>query len=74
MFYGNASVQANEVISRNIYLPDPVVTNKFRLIVRKGAESAVIKMDVIGMPPDKKYNADPMLTSQLYQECKNYNY
>ena len=54
MFYGTASVQANEVISRDIYLPDPVVTNKFRLIVRKGAESVVIKMDVIGMPPDKK--------------------
>ena len=70
MFYGNASVQANEVIQRDIYLPDPVVTNKFRLSVRKGAESVVIKMDVIGMPPYKKYNADPMLTPQLYQECK----
>ena len=70
MFYGNASDQAKEVISRDIYFPDPVVTNKFRLIVQKGAESVVMKMDVIGMPPDKKYNADPMLTPQLYQECK----
>ena len=70
MFYGNASEQPTEVISRDIYLPNPVVTNKFRLIVRKGVESVVVKMDVIGMPPDKKYDADPMLTPQLYEEGK----
>ena len=68
MFFGNASDQTNELISRDIYFSTPVVTNKFKLIVGKAPDSIVFQLDVIGMPPDKKYEADPVLTPQAYEE------
>ena len=68
MFYGNATDQENEVITRNIFLSQPVVTNKFRLIIKKAPDTVVFKLDVIGMSPDRKYDADPVLTQQLFEE------
>ena len=74
MFYGNASDQEDEKITRNILLPQPVVTDKFKLIVDNGPDSVVFKMDVIGMPPDKKYEVDPILTPQLFEEGNCFNF
>ena len=68
MFYGNATDQSNELITRNIYLSQPVVTNKFRLIIKNAPDTVVFKLDVIGMSPDRKYDADPILTPQLFEE------
>ena len=70
LFYGDAAVQRKEVITREIYLSQPVVTNRFRVVVRKAADIVVFKLDVIGMPPDKKYDTDPVLKPQTFQECK----
>ena len=68
MFLGNASEQPTELISRDIFISQPVVTNKLKLTVKKGSDSVVVKLDVIGMPPDKKKDADPVLEPQLYEE------
>ena len=68
MFFGNAGDQENELITRRIILSQPVVTNKFKLIIRKAADTVVFKLDVIGMPPDKKYDADPVLSPLSYEE------
>ena len=69
MFFGNADDQST-VITRTIMLSQPVVTNKFKLIIRKAADTVVFKLDVIGMPPNKKYDADPVLTPLPYEEGK----
>ena len=68
MFFGDANDQTNELITRKIILSQPVVTNKFKLILLKAADTVVFKLDVIGMPPDKKYDADPVLTPLPYEE------
>ena len=36
-----------------------------------GDSPLVMKLDIIGMDPDKKYNTDPMLTPKMYKkrEC-----
>ena len=70
MFFGNANDQEDELITRKILLSQPVVTNKFKLIIRKASDTVVFKLDVIGMPPDKKYDADPVLTPLPYEEGK----
>ena len=74
MFYGNASDQEDEKITRNILIPQPVVTDKFKLTVDNGPDSVVFKMDVIGMPPNKKYEVDPILTPQLFEEGNCFNF
>ena len=68
MFYGNATDQEDEKITRNIFLSQPVVTDKFRMIIRRAPETVVFKLDVIGMSPDKRYDTDPILTSELFEE------
>ena len=68
MFFGNANDQANELIERDIVLSQPVATNKFKLIVQKDPDTVVFKLDVIGMPPYKKYDADPVLTPLAYED------
>ena len=68
MFYGNATDQENEAITRNIFLSQPVVTNKIRLMVEKAPDTVVFKLDVIGMSPARKSDADPVLTQQLFEE------
>ena len=70
MFFGNADDQENALIARTILLSQPVVTNKFKLIIRKAADTVVFKLDVIGMPPNKKYDADPVLSPLSYEEGK----
>ena len=68
MFFGEAKDQADELITRDILFSQPVVTNKFKLIVNEASPSVAIKMDVIGMPPDKKYDADPVLDPISYED------
>ena len=68
MFFGEAKDQADELITRDILFSQPVVTNKFKLIVNEASPSVAIKMDVIGMPPDKKYEADPVLDPISYED------
>ena len=68
MFFGEAKDQADELITRDILFSQPVVTNKFNLIVDEASPSVAIKMDVIGMPPDKKYEADPVLDPISYED------
>ena len=68
LFYGNATDQEDEKITRNIFLSQPVVTDKFRMIIRRAPETVVFKLDVIGMSPDKRYDTDPILTSELFEE------
>ena len=68
MFFGEAKDQADELITRDILFSQPVVTNKFKLIVDEASPSVAIKMDVIGMPPDKKYEADPVLDPISYED------
>ena len=72
MFYGNATDQEDEKITRNIFLSQPVVTDKFRMIIRSSPETAVFKFDVIGMSPNKRYDTDPILTPQLFEEGKHF--
>ena len=67
----NIDNTSSAVISRNIYLPFPVVTDLIRLDVRSGAIPLVMKLDVIGMDPNKKYSTDPMLTPVAYKDCKS---
>ena len=68
MFFGEAKDQADELITRDILFSQPVVTNKFKLIVDEASPSVAIKMDVIGMPPNKKYDADPVLDPISYED------
>ena len=72
MFYGNATDQEDEKITRNIFLSQPVVTDKFRMIIRSAPETVVFKFDVIGMSPNKRYDTDPILTPQLFEEGKHF--
>ena len=71
MFFGEANDQDDELITRDIFLSQPVVTNKLKLIIRTAPDSVVFKMDLIGMPPDKKYAADPVLTPLPYEDGMN---
>ena len=68
MFFGNASEQSDDLITRNIFFAQPVVTNRFKIIVYQAASSVVFKMDLIGMAPDQKYRADPVLDSNSYED------
>ena len=68
MFFGDVRDQKDELITREILLSQPVVTNKLKLIIRNAPDSVVFKMDLIGMPPDKKYAADPVLTPLPYED------
>ena len=72
LFYGNATDQEDEKITRNIFLSQPVVTDKFRMIIRSAPETVVFKFDVIGMSPNKRYDTDPILTPQLFEEGKHF--
>ena len=72
LFYGNATDQEDEKITRNIFLSQPVVTDKFRMIIRSAPETAVFKFDVIGMSPNKRYDNDPILSPQLFEEGKHF--
>ena len=72
MFYGNASEQMGDRISRDIMFPQPVVTDNFQLIVKKAAPSVLMKIDLIGMPPGKKYEADPVLEPKPYEDGTGY--
>ena len=38
------------------------------MIIRKANNPVVFKLDVLGMPPEKKYEADEVLTTRLYEE------
>jgi len=46
------------------------VTDLIQLIVQTGATPTVLKMELIGMDPSKKYATDPMLSPQLYKDCE----
>ena len=70
----NIDALSSAVLSRIIYLPFPVVADLIILTVSEGANSIVMKLDVIGMDPDKKYSMDPMLTPMLFKECKLINF
>ena len=71
IFFGNATDQDDNITNREILFPQPIVTNKFKLIFKKAATSVVIKMDLLGMPPDKKYESDPVLDPIAYEDCKS---
>ena len=63
---------SSAVISRKIFFPVPVVTDRFVVTVVSGPIPLVFKMDIIGMDPDKKYATDPIFTPRMYQDCKLY--
>ncbi len=46
------------------------MTDLIQLIVQTGATPTVLKMELIGMDPSKKYATDPMLSPQLYKDCE----
>ena len=58
------------MISRNVYLPFPVVTDHFILTVNNGTTPILFMMDVIGSDPVTKYSVDPMLSPAIYKDCK----
>ena len=70
----NIDALSSAVLSRIIYLPFPVVADLIILTVNEGANSIVMKLDVIGMDSDKKYSMDPMLTPMVFKECKLINF
>ena len=47
-----------------------MVADLILLTVQAGALPLVLKLDIIGMDPDKKYATDPMLSPLLYRDCK----
>lgn len=61
---------SSTVIKRNILFTYPVATDNFIITVESGATPLVFKFDIIGMDPDKKYLADPMLTPKTYSDRK----
>ena len=69
--YGPVSDPASStMISRNVYLPFPVVTDRFILTVNNGSTPILFMMDVIGSDPAAKYSTDPMLSPAIYKDCK----
>ena len=62
-----ASSALSTVISRRFLFPHPVATDKFTLTVLEGDEPLVFKMDLLGMPPEKKYAVDPILDPIKYK-------
>ena len=58
------------VITRKLFLPVPVATDKLQLSVESGATPLVFNLDIIGMDPDKKYGADPMLSPMMYSDSE----
>ncbi len=72
--YGSVSdPTSSTIISRNVYLPFPVVTDRFVLTVNNGSTPIVFMMDVIGADPATKYSTDPMLTPAIYKDCEFWN-
>ena len=47
-----------------------MVADLILLTVQAGAVPLALKLDIIGMDPDKKYATDPMLSPLLYRDCK----
>ena len=47
------------IIARNIIFPNPVKTDRIRINVVEGQIPVVLKMDVLGSPPDISYLTDP---------------
>ena len=68
MFFGNASDQADDLITRDIIFAQPVVTTEFMIIVKESCKAVVLKIDVIGMSPEKKYDTDPVLNPAPYED------
>ena len=73
MKLGKFDNTSSAVISRKIFFPVPVVTDRFVVTVVSGPIPLVFKMDIIGMDPDKKYATDPIFTPRMYQDCKLYS-
>ena len=73
MFYVKHSpldATSNAILSRDIYLPNPIVTDQFTLTILESMDPTVFKMDIIGLTSDKKYNLDPVLSPNTYTDCK----
>jgi hypothetical protein len=70
MKYNNLNPLSAAILSRNIYFPSPVVTDRLLLYVESGATPLVLKMDILGLDGDKKYAADPILSPNIYTDCE----
>jgi hypothetical protein len=68
--YSPLDAKSASILSRDIYLPKPVVTDQLIMTVVSSMDTTVFKMDIIGLPPDKKYTLDPMLSPNTYTDCK----
>ena len=72
--HGDIDMSTSQVIKQTIRLSEPIVTNKIKLNIVKGGKDGkapiVFKMNVLGMPPDKKYKADSMLDEATFNNCK----
>ena len=66
----NSTAMPVRVIDQKIRLHEPIVTNKLKLTVVKSAKPMVFKIQLLGMPADKKYQADPMLDKKTFHNCK----
>ena len=66
----NSTAMPVRVIDQKIRLHEPIVTNKLKLTVVKSAKPMVFKIQLLGTPADKKYQADPMLDKKTFHNCK----
>ena len=66
----NSTAMPVRIIDQKIRLHEPIVTNKLKLTVVKSAKPMVFKIQLLGMPADKKYQADPMLDKKTFHNCK----
>lgn len=70
MKYNVLNPTSTAILSRNIYFPNPVATDRLVLYVESGATPLVLKMDLLGLDGDQKYAADPNLSPTMYSDCE----
>lgn len=69
---GNANMDGETTIKRTIRLMYPVATSRMKLTVLEDdtTPSLSIKMGFLGLPPKKKYDADPIFEEKLFENSK----
>ena len=58
------------IIARNVLFPDPVKTDRIRINVVEGQIPVVLKLDVLGSPPDISYLTDPFFEKRIFLNGK----
>ena len=65
VFEGKNTDQSSSVIARDVMLPHPVETRRFRLHVIESAQNVDLKMDLLGMTLKERYDLNPFLDEAL---------